>query len=141
MIEYVAGFLFSPDRERVLLIEKRRPVRQAGLLNGIGGKIEPGETALQAQVREFEEEAGIRLESWEPVADLRGEHFRVGFFAAFDRVIDDAYSVTDERVGIYPVADLFRLPLVPNLRVLVPLALDLTGIVKPVRLLDCVDQD
>ena len=55
---YVAGFLFSPDRSRVLLIRKNRPAWQAGKLNGLGGKIEPGETPPQAMRREFREEQG-----------------------------------------------------------------------------------
>jgi 8-oxo-dGTP diphosphatase len=44
MQTYACGFLFSLDRTRVLLIRKRRPAWQAGRLNGVGGKIEPGET-------------------------------------------------------------------------------------------------
>ena len=40
MREYVCGFLFSPDRKKVLLIRKRRPAWQAGKLNGVGGKVD-----------------------------------------------------------------------------------------------------
>lgn len=52
----VAGFFFTSDRENVLLVEKKKPSWQAGLLNGVGGKCEFGETAAEAMVREFEEE-------------------------------------------------------------------------------------
>lgn len=53
---YVLGLLFSEDASRVLLVWKNRPAWQNGKLNGIGGKIEPGETPLQAMDREFVEE-------------------------------------------------------------------------------------
>ena len=57
---YVVSFIFSPDFERVWLIEKQRPAWQKGYLNGIGGKIEEGESAFHAAHRELHEEAGIQ---------------------------------------------------------------------------------
>ena len=39
-IKYVTGFLFSPDKKSVVLINKNRPAFQVGKLNGVGGKIE-----------------------------------------------------------------------------------------------------
>ena len=53
---YVLGFVFSEACDRVLLMWKNRPAWQAGKLNGIGGKIEAGETAQHAMEREFTEE-------------------------------------------------------------------------------------
>jgi len=41
---YVAGFMFSPDLENVVLIEKQKPEWQKGKYNAVGGKIEDGET-------------------------------------------------------------------------------------------------
>ncbi len=61
-MDYVAGFYFSECGERVALIRKLKPEWQRGWLNGIGGKVEPGESPLSAMVREFEEEAGARIE-------------------------------------------------------------------------------
>lgn len=55
---YVVGFAFDYLR-RVWLIRKNRPEWQAGKLNGIGGKIEPNETSIEAMSREFMEEAGV----------------------------------------------------------------------------------
>lgn len=40
---YVVGFLFDSEFRQVALIRKQKPQWQAGLLNGIGGKIEYGE--------------------------------------------------------------------------------------------------
>ena len=34
---YVAGFMYSKDRKKVVLIEKINPEWQRGLLNGVGG--------------------------------------------------------------------------------------------------------
>lgn len=101
MIRYVVGFAIDEDPagSRVLLIRKAKPEWQAGLLNGVGGKIErvckdcygwkgeythdpethvhdPGterdEAPVAAMVREFHEETGRRLHAglWRPVATI-----------------------------------------------------------------------
>lgn len=55
-----ATLLFVVERSasRVLLIRKKRGLG-AGKINGPGGRIEPGETPLQAALREVEEEVGV----------------------------------------------------------------------------------
>lgn len=54
-----ATLLFAFDGEgRVLLIHKKRGLGQ-GKINGPGGRLELGETPVQAAVRETEEEVGI----------------------------------------------------------------------------------
>lgn len=52
--EYCVGFAFYGTD--VILIRKAKPAFQKGLLNGVGGKIELGENAFIAMVREFYEE-------------------------------------------------------------------------------------
>lgn len=47
--------------DEVLLIEKRRGLGE-GLVNGPGGKVEPGETPRAAAAREVEEEVGVSVE-------------------------------------------------------------------------------
>lgn len=64
-MKYVLGFLFDISDASVLLVRKNRPEWQAGLLNGIGGKIEEGEEPLAAMKREFFEETGIKDENIE----------------------------------------------------------------------------
>ncbi len=51
---------FVWDGGRTLLIHRRRPPN-SGLLNAIGGKLEPGEDPFTAAVREVEEETGVRV--------------------------------------------------------------------------------
>jgi 8-oxo-dGTP diphosphatase len=53
-----ATLLFILDGDRVLLIRKQRGLG-AGKINGPGGRLDPGETPLQAAVREVEEELCI----------------------------------------------------------------------------------
>lgn len=52
----VAGFAFHADR--VLLVQKKNPRWQAGLWNGVGGKVDDGEKPVHAMTREFYEETG-----------------------------------------------------------------------------------
>lgn len=56
--------------ERVLLGLKKRGFG-AGRWNGFGGKVEAGESALQAAHREFTEETGAHASSLEPAGSLR----------------------------------------------------------------------
>jgi 8-oxo-dGTP pyrophosphatase MutT (NUDIX family) len=67
---YVVGFLFSQDFREVTLIRKQKPTWLAGLLNGIGGKIEPGESSEQAMKREFFEEG-----TYPAPSELQWKHF------------------------------------------------------------------
>jgi 8-oxo-dGTP diphosphatase len=53
-----ANLCFIVKDGRVLLIRKKRGLG-AGKINGPGGKIEPGESALQAAIRETQEEIGV----------------------------------------------------------------------------------
>jgi 8-oxo-dGTP diphosphatase len=53
-----ANLCFIVKGGRVLLIRKKRGLG-AGKINGPGGKLEPGETALAAAVREVREEIGV----------------------------------------------------------------------------------
>jgi 8-oxo-dGTP diphosphatase len=55
---YVLCFLTRG--ERVLMLHRRYPPNQ-GLWNGVGGRIERGETPLAACLREVEEETGFTL--------------------------------------------------------------------------------
>jgi 8-oxo-dGTP diphosphatase len=65
-----ANLCFIVENGRVLLIRKKRGFG-AGKINGPGGKIEPGETALASTIRETFEEVGVVAKD----PKLRGELF------------------------------------------------------------------
>jgi 8-oxo-dGTP diphosphatase len=102
-MKYCLGFAFSLDRSKVLVIRKKRPAWQAGRLNGIGGKLESGETALVAMQRECQEETGLRISHWEYFATIESPHFEVTCFRAFTDDIFGAVSLTDEEVTVEDV--------------------------------------
>lgn len=53
---------FLTRGQQVLMLLRNRPPNR-GLWNGVGGKIEPGETPLESVLREVEEETGFHLET------------------------------------------------------------------------------
>ena len=67
-----ASLLFIIRDEKILLIHKKRGLG-AGNINGPGGRLEPGETPLQAAIRETEEEVGVTPENVTPCGQL---HFQ-----------------------------------------------------------------
>lgn len=111
--EYVLGFLFDPSYERVVLIRKNRPEWQHGLLNGVGGKIEPNESMYEAMLREFHEEAGLYLLMWKKgyAFTMQGEKSIVHVFRATDPYIETAKSMTDEKITVYKVKDVLEMKL------------------------------
>ncbi len=61
MNEYTVCILFDDvDLSRILMCLKDRTCF-AGTFNGVGGKVEPGETALNGARREIQEETGATL--------------------------------------------------------------------------------
>lgn len=132
MNKYVVGFLFDSTLQHVLLIEKQRPAWQKGRLNGVGGHIEMGESPSMAMAREWSEEADLSasIQPWRPYCVLTGSHWRVHFFASVAACSWDALEAaarprTDEQLMWTPCVSLARdMRVIPNLRWLVPLALD-----------------
>lgn len=121
--EYVVGFLFDESSEYVLMVQKNRPEWQKDLLNGLGGRIEPGEYPADAMSRECIEEAGVNPE-WSKYATVTyGEHV-LHFFASRDAAaFSDARSCTDEHLVRVPLmAVLYAEAIIPNLRWLIPMA-------------------
>lgn len=122
----MAGFLFSGDREEVVLVEKIRPDWQRGRLNGVGGKIEPSDPSpTAAMIREFEEEAGLRVQGWDKFCEIRRRGDLTHFFRSFaEGPVGHVRGAEAEKVAAYPVSEVPRLNAMPNLWWLIPMALD-----------------
>lgn len=123
--EYVLGIALSADRRKILLIRKLTPEWQRGLLNGIGGKIEVGETPIQAMLREFKEETGVdtTLHNWSSLGTIESDVFKVFVFCSFDDLIYQAKTVEKEVVEVFDVdIDMLEKCGVDNLYKIVELA-------------------
>ncbi len=57
---FVAAITYVIVGEEVLLIDKKRGLG-AGMVNAPGGRLEPGESPVEAAVREVEEEVGLTV--------------------------------------------------------------------------------
>lgn len=126
MKRYVVGFMFDDDRQSVCMIVKNRPAWQAGLLNGVGGKIEANEPPVAAMVREFTEETGVttRADTWVHVLTLRFLYAEVEFFAAAStRAFDLVKTCTDETVLKIRLDDLEFLNVIENIPALLQLSI------------------
>lgn len=137
MKTYACGFLIDPETHRVALIRKNRPAWQAGRLNAVGGKVEPGETTLAAMRREFREETGVVVLDWQRIATV---HDFTGVFCVYRHfdttgLIDQVATTTDEAVEVHstlgPIADLM-----PIQTWLLPLAAYRHGDFDPVTFIE-----
>lgn len=126
MHRYVVGLAFTKDHHQVLLLRKRRPEWQAGLLNGVGGKVEVGEDFLPAMVREFKEETGLEvpLEAWEHNITFTGTDYELRFYSTTGAEVRKARTTTDEPLFVVRVEGLPKLDVIPNLQWVIPLCLD-----------------
>ena len=131
---YVLGFVFDAGYHHVLLIVKNRPEWMMGKLNGLGGKIAAGESPRQAMERELGEETAGQLGPVDlvPFGRLRGDQdgkrWEVWLFYAYVREeFSPRLSGIDVGEGTTFVADRADLPnwpALPNLRYLVPMAVN-----------------
>lgn len=137
--KYVVGFMFDESMSNVALIRKNKPAWQAGLLNGIGGKIEADETAAHAMAREFAEEAcgygGEEL--WRHFCSMDGtNNDGSSFCVEFFFTIGEPHKLTsmeDEQIEVVPSADIaaWKEKTIGNLPWLVALAVDFGKGVHP----------
>lgn len=123
---YVTGFMYSEDREKVVLIKKNQPLWQRGFLNGVGGKIEADETPQMAMAREFEEETGVKTTSneWKLFSIIhRPTQYKVYFLFSITNKMFEAKTVEEEEVFICDVNNLPEKKIF-NLNWLIPMSLD-----------------
>lgn len=145
---YVVGLAFSKTGNQMAAILKDRPEFQKGKWNGIGGKIEPGDMngkqlfnggitnpdnhiVLNAMVREFEEETGVKsyLNEWRYFAkvtileDKLGGRAVIHCLCRFDNDVFECMTMETEPVVVHTVQDLTtKLPTAPNIPMLISIA-------------------
>ena len=134
MIEYVVvyGHVVTPNVNKIPMILKDKPAYLKGVLNLPGGKIEEGESIVEAAVRELQEETGLdELEKYDDSCYFPSEHFGT--------IVCDECMVYCVRVPVvyqpltpkatetelvewYDFYEVLNHPkLMPNLRVIMPL--------------------
>jgi len=118
MNKMVVGFPFY-DFDLVYLIRKNRPEWQAGKLNGIGGHVEEGETAIDAMIRECAEETGILVTDWTHVCVMKGEDFYLDVFTTQLPLGIAMETKTDEQIVRCSIHRLCFEQTIPNTRFLV----------------------
>lgn len=111
MTEVVAALIWDGDR---FLICQRPAHKARGLLwEFVGGKVEPGETAAQALVRECREELGITVSVGEVFMDVVHEYpdltvhltlFHATIAAGTPKLLEhnDLRWITPQETGDYP---------------------------------------
>jgi len=104
-LEYVLGFAFNPELNKVVLIKKKRPLNQKGLLNGVGGKIVNDESFKIAMCREFAEETSYlsNIDDWEYVAKMTVNGYNIYCFKTIIHDYTKVVTWTDEFVNWYDV--------------------------------------
>lgn len=105
-----ANLCFVIRDGQILLIRKKRGLG-AGKINGPGGRLEPGETAEQAAIRETQEEVGVTPTGLEHFGELffqflDGYKLHVAVFAASG--CEGELVETDEATPIW--TDIERIP-------------------------------
>lgn len=105
-----ANLCFVMRGGQILLIRKKRGLG-AGKINGPGGRLEKGETALESAVRETQEEVGVTPTGLEQIGELffqflDGYKLHVAVFAASG--CEGELIETDEATPIW--TDIGRIP-------------------------------
>ena len=131
MIKYVAGFLFDKEKTKVALVLKNRgPASVVGKWNAIGGKCidnrylgQGFENGLDAVRREFLEETGVEVNSWNLFMRLRGDEWEVEFYHAFDtEKQQQVCPMESEPIMVWPIQQKHP-DWVPDLNWIIPKAL------------------
>ena len=124
-MKYVCGFAIY-NNFVFLVLKQFGPEVVLGKWNGIGGKIEDGESSQAAMTREFLEETGLLIGDWHKFCSLRHANtFEVDFYYSF--FVNPSWPLT----YAWPTRNDVGEPLawrdsltgaVPNLKWLLPMA-------------------
>ncbi len=107
MKNLVVGLIFD-NKDRVLLINKERPEYLKGKLNGVGGKVEDGESDLNAIIRETKEETNLDIKDWVLYSQVNLTDFKISFFYTTldSEEIEKYESLTDEILELHDINNL-----------------------------------
>lgn len=127
MKTHTLGFIFTENKDKVVLILKEKPASQKGKLNGIGGKIEVEESSENCISRETKEETDLDIapDKWQKYAQILMEN-EIGvdvFVTTYIGEQSDARSSEGLKVEWYPVDNLPE-NVMSNLNWLIPAAID-----------------
>lgn len=75
--EVTLNLLYLEKGNKIMLAMKKRGFGE-GRYNGVGGKVEPGETIEQALIRESQEEINVTPINFEKMADINFDEFYKG---------------------------------------------------------------
>lgn len=126
MTEYCLGFVFDSSLSSVVLVQKESGP-YVGMWNGLGGKVEEGETSFEAMRRKYSEGApGYDVEEWCIMGYLSGDRGRVYVYTAIDTDCVDTLTSSDIlRHGNVPqtaqvlIEGVEKLPLAPYTKELI----------------------
>lgn len=130
------GYIFSPDRQRVLLVHrnKRPDDPHFGKFNGLGGKLDPGEDVVACLRREIREEADVECGQIELAGTISWPGFgKAGedWFGFIFRVLSIIGTPRPENaegtLSWVPVAQVAGLPLWEGDRFFLPLVFNDDG--------------
>ena len=136
MRRFVLVFAFTEDRKQLILINKTHPPYQAGLMNGVGGGIDPEDAKdglpdqYWAALREFEEEAGVELAPCD--IEEFGTMYADGdwicyLFRVFDDKVLEATTKTEEKIAVIDINTIDYSKCVDKLDFIIPMALTKSG--------------
>lgn len=127
-MQYVVGLCFDPTYNMVAMVLKRSgPPCVIGNWNGVGGKIDPGETPVQAMAREFREETGVQVpeEDWNQFAVLNANDYDLHFFQAATPEVFGVRTVEREEIRLWLGRDIIaESNLMHNMRWMIPFLQD-----------------
>jgi 8-oxo-dGTP pyrophosphatase MutT (NUDIX family) len=111
-IQYSLGYVFTEDLSKVFLLHIDKPGKLGhGLVNGVGGKVDPTEKPLESMIREFQEETGQLITHWNKLGTYIGDDYIVHTYVS---MVKEAYlkeySGTEGVVKWYDLVEAHYLP-------------------------------
>ncbi len=112
--QVVSAAILSGDK---LLLIKRGKQPHKGKWSFPGGRVEPGETGLEAIQREIREETGLVISKFHPVhsIDFKDYNYCLNVFVATAEITEAVAMDDAAEAAIVSLTEVENLPLTPNL--------------------------